>query len=142
SGAVPAAGPEGVTVPRPRPPVAQIAGWRRGPPQKRSGSLSSVYPDERLYTPLRRDRRFIGGRHGGWSFREAGLHIADIMQQRQVSCSFEFCPPRSEEAAEDLYRSIGGLEQRRPSFVSVTYGAGGGTRQLTNDLVLRIKRET
>jgi methylenetetrahydrofolate reductase (NADPH) len=70
------------------------------------------------------------------------MHIADIMKQQQVSCSFEFFPPKSPEAAEDLYTSVSELEQLRPSFVSVTYGAGGGTRQLTNDLVLRIKRET
>ncbi len=70
------------------------------------------------------------------------MHIADIMQRHKVSCSFEFFPPRSPEAAEDLYRSISELEQLRPSFVSVTYGAGGGTRELTNNLVLRIKRET
>ncbi|MFG0284327.1 MAG: methylenetetrahydrofolate reductase [NAD(P)H] [Phycisphaerales bacterium JB039] len=70
------------------------------------------------------------------------MHIADIMQRHRVSCSFEFFPPRSAEAAEDLYRNISELEQLKPSFVSVTYGAGGSTRELTNELVLRIKRET
>ncbi len=56
--------------------------------------------------------------------------------------SFEFFPPKSAEAAETLYQTIRTLESYQPDFVSVTYGAGGTTRELTNDLVLRIKNTT
>ena len=54
--------------------------------------------------------------------------------------SFEFFPPRSEEAAEKLYQTISDLESYQPSFVSVTYGAGGNTRELTHNLVVRIRK--
>src|SRR6185503_8795434 len=51
-------------------------------------------------------------------------------------------PPKTAEASEQLFQTISHLEPLKPSFVDVTYGAGGGTRDLTNDLVLRIRRET
>ncbi|MBK1881259.1 methylenetetrahydrofolate reductase [NAD(P)H] [Luteolibacter pohnpeiensis] len=70
------------------------------------------------------------------------MHIHDILAQRKPSLSFEFFPPRSEAACEDLYQTIRELEPLSPSFVSITYGAGGGTRELTHDLVLRIKHTT
>ena len=58
------------------------------------------------------------------------------------TCSFEFFPPKTEKGAETLYETIQQLENLRPSFVSVTYGAGGSTRDLTHDLVVRIKDST
>jgi hypothetical protein len=61
---------------------------------------------------------------------------------RTPSLSFEFFPPRSAGAWEDLYQTIRDLEPLRPSFVSVTYGAGGSTREMTHDLVVRIKQTT
>jgi len=70
------------------------------------------------------------------------MHIRDILAARHPSFSFEFFPPRSAPAWEDLYQAIRELEPLDPSFVSVTYGAGGGTRELTHDLVLRIKHTT
>ncbi len=70
------------------------------------------------------------------------MHIRDILASRRPTFSFEFFPPRSAEAWEDLYQTIRELEPLDPSFVSVTYGAGGGTRELTHDLVLRIKSTT
>ncbi|MFI4917438.1 MAG: methylenetetrahydrofolate reductase [Phycisphaerales bacterium JB060] len=69
-------------------------------------------------------------------------HIADIIRRDGTTASFEFFPPKNAEAAEKLYQAISELEELRPSFVSVTYGAGGGTRELTRELVLRIRRET
>ncbi|MDA0654719.1 MAG: methylenetetrahydrofolate reductase, partial [Proteobacteria bacterium] len=45
--------------------------------------------------------------------------------------SFEFFPPKDEAMAEKLWASVKQLEPLAPSFVSVTYGAGGGTRQRT-----------
>ena len=70
------------------------------------------------------------------------MHIADILKDSKPSLSFEFFPPRSTAAWEDLYQAIRELEPLRPTFVSVTYGAGGGTRELTHDLVVRIKQTT
>ncbi len=70
------------------------------------------------------------------------MHIADILQAQRPTLSFEFFPPKTAEAFESLYQTIGELEAFKPSFVSVTYGAGGSTRELTHDLVVRIKTTT
>lgn len=70
------------------------------------------------------------------------MHISDILSKSKPSLSFEFFPPRSESAWDDLYGTIRDLESLQPSFVSVTYGAGGTTRELTHDLVLRIRQTT
>ena len=70
------------------------------------------------------------------------MHINDIMQQRSPTFSFEFFPPKTREAAEMLYQTIRDLESYMPDFVSVTYGAGGSTRELTHDLVERIQNTT
>ncbi|MGY8687074.1 MAG: methylenetetrahydrofolate reductase, partial [Verrucomicrobiales bacterium] len=53
-----------------------------------------------------------------------------------------FFPPKTAKTSEALYTSIAELEPYKPSFVSVTYGAGGSTRELTHDLVVRLKNET
>jgi len=70
------------------------------------------------------------------------MHIQDILKAGHPTFSFEFFPPKTDKGAEKLFRSVADLEPLRPSFVSVTYGAGGGTRERTKDVVLRIKRET
>jgi methylenetetrahydrofolate reductase (NADPH) len=70
------------------------------------------------------------------------VHIQDIFAAHATTFSFEFFPPKTPEASEQLFQTISHLEPLKPSFVDVTYGAGGGTRDLTNDLVLRIRRET
>ena len=70
------------------------------------------------------------------------MHIADILTQQRPTLSFEFFPPKTAEASEALYQTIGELEAYKPSFVSVTYGAGGSTRELTHDLVVRLKTTT
>jgi methylenetetrahydrofolate reductase (NADPH) len=70
------------------------------------------------------------------------MHIQDILQNSKPSLSFEFFPPRSPVAWEELYQTIRELEPLHPTFVSVTYGAGGGTRELTHSLVVRIKETT
>jgi len=69
-------------------------------------------------------------------------HILDIFKQRKTTFSFEFFPPASDEAADELFATIKEMEPLKPSFVSVTYGAGGTTRDRTGNLVIRIKRET
>lgn len=61
---------------------------------------------------------------------------------RPVTVSFEFFPPKTEKMQETLWECIKRLEPLAPSFVSVTYGAGGTTRERTHDTVVRIARET
>jgi methylenetetrahydrofolate reductase (NADPH) len=70
------------------------------------------------------------------------MHIGDLFGQSRPVFSFEFFPPRSEEAAAQLERTIADLQPLQPSFVSVTYGAGGSTREKTIDIVTRIRRDT
>ncbi len=67
--------------------------------------------------------------------------ISDILE-RGPAVSFEFFPPRTEEAEQVLARTLRDLEPLAPSFVSVTYGAGGTTRERTHDLVVEINRTT
>ncbi|MCL4742131.1 MAG: methylenetetrahydrofolate reductase [NAD(P)H] [Phycisphaerales bacterium] len=71
------------------------------------------------------------------------MHILDVFERQRTTFSFEFFPPRTTESADDLFRNIAELESLRPTFVSVTYGAGGGSaRDLTENLVIRLKDET
>lgn len=70
------------------------------------------------------------------------MHIKDILSGDEPTFSFEFFPPKSEQAWEGLYQVIKDLSAYNPSFVSVTYGAGGSTRELTHDLVVKIKTTT
>jgi methylenetetrahydrofolate reductase (NADPH) len=59
-----------------------------------------------------------------------------------IDVSFEFFPPKTDAMAETLWRSIETLEPLNPRFVSVTYGAGGSTRERTHATVERIVKET
>ena len=59
-----------------------------------------------------------------------------------VAVSFEFFPPKTEKMQQSLWDSVRRLAPLAPSFVSVTYGAGGSTRERTHDTVTRIARET
>ena len=59
-----------------------------------------------------------------------------------LKVSFEFSPPRTEAAERTLWETVNRLTPLRPSFFSVTYGAGGSTRQRTHDTVARLKTET
>ncbi len=70
------------------------------------------------------------------------MHIADILARDKTTFSFEFFPPKSDAGAQALFEHITRLESLKPSFVSVTYGAGGSTRDRTHALVMRIKQET
>src|ERR1043166_5887607 len=63
-------------------------------------------------------------------------------QHRPLKVSFEFFPPRPVEREEQLWRAIRRLEPLGPAFVSVTYGAGGSTRERTHATVKRIVDET
>ncbi len=70
------------------------------------------------------------------------MHIADVLARDSFTASFELFPPKSDDGWDALFTAIADLEPLKPSFVSVTYGAGGSTRRLTHDLVVRIRRET
>src|SRR5690242_21583882 len=59
-----------------------------------------------------------------------------------IDVSFEFFPPKTEKMVETLWESIKTLEPLHPRFVSVTYGAGGSTRERTHATVERILKET
>ncbi len=58
-----------------------------------------------------------------------------------IQVSFEFFPPKTEKMHEQLWASIERLAPLKPKFVSVTYGAGGSTRERTHDTVTRIQKE-
>ncbi len=70
------------------------------------------------------------------------MHIHEIFSRHKTTFSFEFMPPKSDSEAEALTQTVQKLEALKPTFVSVTYGAGGSTRQRTHDLVVRLKHET
>ena len=69
------------------------------------------------------------------------MYIKDMFSAGVPLVSFEFFPPKTEEATAELYKTITELRALHPSYVSVTYGAGGSTRDRTVDLVIRIERE-
>jgi methylenetetrahydrofolate reductase (NADPH) len=70
------------------------------------------------------------------------MKIGDVIRAQGSSLSFEFFPPKTKEDEDQLFGVIAKLESFSPTFVSVTYGAGGGTLKNTSHMLLRIKRET
>src|SRR5262249_26340079 len=70
------------------------------------------------------------------------MRIAERLRSGVPCFSFEFFPPTTDAGVEQLFRALRDLVDLEPGFVSVTYGAGGSTRQRTLELVSRIKRET
>ena len=68
--------------------------------------------------------------------------LRDAAEGKAPPCfSFEFFPPKTPEGHASLFETIGDLRSLEPGYVSVTYGAGGSTRERTLELVTRIKRE-
>jgi methylenetetrahydrofolate reductase (NADPH) len=61
---------------------------------------------------------------------------------QHLAVSFEFSPPKTEAAERTLWETVNRLTPLQPTFFSVTYGAGGSTRQRTHDTVERLKKET
>ncbi len=74
--------------------------------------------------------------------RTAALSALAVAAPLGVKVSFEFFPPRTEKMERSLWTCVERLAPLDPAFFSVTYGAGGSTRQRTHDTVLRIRRET
>ncbi len=77
--------------------------------------------------------RFLASRY------HVPMHIHDILARDKTTISFEFFPPNSDAASQALSERLEAFELLSPSFVSVTYGAGGSTRQRTHDLVVSLK---
>lgn len=69
------------------------------------------------------------------------MRIDQILGQNRHTVSFEFFPPKTEAGFAQLFQTVEDLKPMRPSYVSVTYGAGGSTRAKTVELVERIQRE-
>src|SRR5580704_246661 len=69
------------------------------------------------------------------------MRIDSVFASSLPTISFEFFPPKTEAGFTSLFKAIDDLHPLKPSYVSVTYGAGGSTRQKTVELVERIQRE-
>jgi methylenetetrahydrofolate reductase (NADPH) len=77
------------------------------------------------------------------AFERLNHHLPLFAEARgDIAVSFEFFPPKTEKMGEILWQSIKTLEPLDPRFVSVTYGAGGSTRERTHDTIERILKET
>jgi len=70
------------------------------------------------------------------------MKIRNRLNPSDPCFSFEFFPPKTDQGVKDLLGVIQDLAELKPGFVSVTYGAGGSTRDRTLDLVAHVKRQT
>ncbi len=69
------------------------------------------------------------------------MRIDEVLAAPEPAFSFEFFPPKTEVGEQNLYGALAELKSLEPAFVSVTYGAGGSTREKTIEIVKRIKDE-
>ncbi len=70
------------------------------------------------------------------------MHISEVLRQHNPAISYEFFPPKTQQTSQELFENISALMPLKPAYVSVTYGAGGSTRERTHDLVVKLQRET
>jgi methylenetetrahydrofolate reductase (NADPH) len=70
------------------------------------------------------------------------VKLADLYARPELTLSVEFFPPKTDKGEENLFSEIEIIKRLNPAFCSVTYGAGGSTREKTVDLVERIRRNT
>lgn len=69
------------------------------------------------------------------------MRIRELLSSGRLSISFEFFPPKNEAGFNQLRATLAALRELRPTYVSVTYGAGGSTRQRTVELVSHLREE-
>lgn len=69
------------------------------------------------------------------------MKLADLYARPELTLSVEFFPPKTDKGEENLFNEIEVIKRLNPAFCSVTYGAGGSTREKTVDLVERIHRQ-
>jgi len=69
------------------------------------------------------------------------MRIEQALDEVRPCFSFEFFPPKTEEGEQNLWKALSELREDEPTYVSVTYGAGGSTRDRTIDITKRIKHE-
>ena len=123
---------------RPRRRAADRASRPSRPPTARSRSSLWLGRD-------RRASRWRAPRAGGGVMSaepRASRFVHAGEASRRIRVSFEFFPPKTEEMEKTLWESITRLAPLKPNFVSVTYGAGGSTRERTHATVKRILAET
>src|SRR6185436_15246091 len=84
-------------------------------------------------------RRWISGLPT--SINPSPMRIDQVVGQGKPTISFEFFPPKNEAGFAALYKAIDELHPLHPTYVSVTYGAGGSTRSKTVELVEKIQNE-
>src|SRR5262249_12822607 len=129
-----------VSVAHRRPPrrdVGAHAGARaRHRGQDRGLAVARPRPAHRLC------RNLPGGRLMQIGSLQRPSRFARVAGERRIRVSFEFFPPKTEEMERTLWEAIRRLAPLSPSFVSVTYGAGGSTRERTHATVKRILAET
>ena len=69
------------------------------------------------------------------------MKIKEILKEKKTIFSCEFYPPKTSEGIQDLYKAVYDLKNLGPGYISVTYGAGGSTREKTVEMVSKIKQE-
>ena len=69
------------------------------------------------------------------------MRIDELLARDDPMFSFEFFPPKTPEGVSQLFETIEALKPLRPDYVSVTYGAGGATRDGTVEIATRIRRD-
>jgi len=66
------------------------------------------------------------------------MKIEEILKEKKQLISFEFFPPKTKKGEEELFENVKKLKELNPDFVSVTYGAGGSTREKTNEMAVEL----
>ena len=118
----------------------EVEGWFAA-----AGLAAMRQRNHRAAKPERKThRQAVAGHRQSQSKKRSRMSLehADHQSRSPLSVSFEFSPPKTDEAEAKLWDAIKRLEPLAPSFVSVTYGAGGSTRERTHHTVKRMVEET
>lgn len=96
----------------------------------------------RKITVQRSKAKVTFDKHNFIFYSTSMLHIKEIFKQNRPTFSFEFFPPKSSEQTKILFHNMKELDLLKPSFVSVTYGASGTTREYTLELIKSLRTST